>query len=292
MRQRSRLPHRILLAASVLATATLYVALLSVFHMQVRSEDVVFGASADTPDRLDVHLELFDLDPARLNATIRVAMVPSGGMRGTRATAPKKDVFVIVRVGDDVQELTFPAYERMPMTDLHVDLESGSLLTYPFELYRNEMRWRAFEGTPLRRGAEVPLRFYTYETSPAFDVSMHASRVASPGDITVALAASRPVVIKWFAAAIYLSMAAVGVGAVSIGALLLTRRRRLEATLLGALCAMMFAVPVMRNTLPGNPPLGVAGDLIVFLWAELAVVFGLMMGIATWVRDGMRPDGA
>ena len=290
MRQHGRFTQRIVLAALLLVTVTLYVALLSVFEMQVRSEDQVFGAQADTPDRLDLHLELFELDPARLTATIRVAVVPGGGMRGTRAAAPKKDVLIIIRVGNTVQDLVFPANERMATTDLQVDIETGSLLHYPFEQYASQMRWRAFEGTPAQRGHEIPLRFYTYETSPVFDAAMRQAKLASPGDVTVSLTASRPAVIRWFAAAIYLSMAAVGAGALSIGVLLLTRRRRLEATLLGALCAMMFAVPVMRNTLPGNPPLGVAGDLVIFLWAELAVVFGLLMGIATWVRDSVRPE--
>jgi hypothetical protein len=278
---------RLAIAASILVALTLYVALISVFDMQVRSEAVTFGVAADTPNRLDVHLEMLDLDAARLTATVRVSVVPSGGMRGARAVAPNKDVQLIVRVGDSVQDLLFRANERMASIDLPIVLGEGSVLRYPFDRYRSTMRWRAFEGSPSARGAEVPMRFYAYESSPAFDGRIQLAKFGTPGDMMLSISASRPVVIRWFASAIFLSMVAVGVSALAIGFMLFTRRRRLEATLLGALCSMMFAVPVMRNALPGTPPLGIAGDLIIFLWVELSVVFGLSLGVYSWSRDSL-----
>lgn len=289
MKHPSRPHFRLMVIASVFVAVTLYVTLLSVLNVGVRSGDAVFGATVETPNRLDVHLELFDLDASRLTATLHVSVVPGTGIRGARATSPDKDLLLIIRVGDNVQDLAFPAQGRMGTVDLHVPIDTGSILRYPFDAYSSTMRWRAFEGTASARGPELPLRFHTYETSPLFDGSIRLAKTGSPGDLTLALEVHRPLVIRWFASAIYLSMAAVGVSAVTIGFLLFTRSRRIEATLVGALCAMMFAIPAMRNTLPGGPPLGVAGDLMIFLWAELAVVFGLVLGVVTWIRDGVRP---
>ncbi len=38
-----------------------------------------------------------------------------------------------------------------------------------------------------------------------------------------------------------------------------------ETTLSGSLAAIVFALPVLRNALPGSPPLGVEADMWVFL---------------------------
>ena len=65
--------------------------------------------------------------------------------------------------------------------------------------------------------------------------------------------------------------------------------RKVEATLLGALGAMVFAVPALRNVLPGAPPLGVRADAFVFLWVQLAVILGLTLFVATWARRGSGP---
>ena len=54
-----------------------------------------------------------------------------------------------------------------------------------------------------------------------------------------------------------------------------------ETTLIGSLAAIAFALPVLRNALPGSPPLGVEADMWVFLWAELAAracALGVQMG--------------
>ena len=50
-----------------------------------------------------------------------------------------------------------------------------------------------------------------------------------------------------------------------------------ETTLIGSLAAIAFALPVLRNALPGSPPLGVEADMWVFLWAELAAVLALAL---------------
>ena len=280
---------RLTLLAFLLLAMTAFATVLAVFDLRARSAEVAFGAASTTQHRIDVELELFEMDPVRLEATVRVTVLPGADMRGIRNSAPNKDVLLTVRVGDVVQDLVFPANQRMATTDLKVDLDEGSVLRYPFDHYETVMRWRAFEGTPAQRGPEIPVRFRTYETSPTFDAHMREAKQASPGDVSVALDAVRPVVIRWFASAIYVSMIAVATSALTIGGLMFTGRRRVEATLMGALCAMVFAIPVMRNTLPGGPPLGVFADLLVFVWAEVAVVIGLCLGVASWARDGQRP---
>ena len=75
----------------------------------------------------------------------------------------------------------------------------------------------------------------------------------------------------------------------AIGILTFSDVRRPEATLIGAVAAIVFALPVLRNALPGSPPLGVEADVWVFLWTELAVVLALALLVFKWARAGPRP---
>ena len=73
-----------------------------------------------------------------------------------------------------------------------------------------------------------------------------------------------------------------------VGSLLFLEVRSLDLTLAAVLSAMIFSLPALRNLMPGSPPLGVHADSLIFLWAELAVVIGLVLVVITWARRGQR----
>jgi hypothetical protein len=60
--------------------------------------------------------------------------------------------------------------------------------------------------------------------------------------------------------------------------------------LIGAIAAIAFALPVLRNALPGSPPLGVGVDMWVLLWTELAAVLALALLVFKWARTGPGSD--
>jgi hypothetical protein len=62
--------------------------------------------------------------------------------------------------------------------------------------------------------------------------------------------------------------------------------RKVDSTIVGALVAMVFSVAVLRNVLPGAPPIGVSADLAIFLWAEVAFIAGLSLLVTAWVKRG------
>jgi len=84
-------------------------------------------------------------------------------------------------------------------------------------------------------------------------------------------------------------MVALAFCALLIGALTFAGVRRAEMSQIGSLAAMAFALPVLRDALPGAPPLGVEADMWVFLWTELAVVLALALAVFQWARAGPSP---
>jgi len=66
-------------------------------------------------------------------------------------------------------------------------------------------------------------------------------------------------------------------------------RRKVEATLMSWIGAMLFATIPLRNFLPGNPPIGSWVDYLIVLWVIAGLVVGLIVYVAAWLRLG--PDG-
>jgi Domain of unknown function (DUF4436) len=75
----------------------------------------------------------------------------------------------------------------------------------------------------------------------------------------------------------------------TISSLVFLGVRRIEVTLVGVLGAMIFALPALRNALPGARPLGVRADILIFFWAELGAVIALCLFISAWARQGSLP---
>ena len=52
---------------------------------------------------------------------------------------------------------------------------------------------------------------------------------------------------------------------------------------MGAVSGMVFALPILRNAMPGAPPLGVRADVLVFFWSELTTAAALALIVLAWV---------
>jgi len=56
-----------------------------------------------------------------------------------------------------------------------------------------------------------------------------------------------------------------------------------------SLCVtLLFGLPALRNAQPAVPPLGVLGDYVSFVWAELLVAVSAVIFIWTWLLRQRR----
>lgn len=124
-------------------------------------------------------------------------------------------------------------------------------------------------------------------TSPRFKAKSIATQ--QPDELQLQFAISRTGAVSFFGLAIYSAMLVMMVCALTISSLVFLGVRRIEVTLIGALGAMIFALPALRNALPGARPLGVRADILIFFWPELGAVIALCLFISAWARQGSRP---
>jgi uncharacterized membrane protein YkgB len=111
---------------------------------------------------------------------------------------------------------------------------------------------------------------------------------ADPNDVQLTIPIARSGAFALIALRAYCAMRVLGCCALVVGILMFTEVRPPKATLIGALAAMAFTPPVLRNALAGSPPLGVAADMWVLLWTELAAALALAVVVFKWAKAGPR----
>jgi len=64
---------------------------------------------------------------------------------------------------------------------------------------------------------------------------------------------------------------------------LASRSEKLDVLPLSLSIGLIFGLPALRSIQPGVPPVGVLGDYVSFLWAEVFVAAAAIIMALTWV---------
>ena len=134
------------------------------------------------------------------------------------------------------------------------------------------------------------MRVTVWEGVPAWYLSIENIRpAATTPELTLAFGVQRPRASVYFSCVIYGLMVLIALCSLVIGSL--TSRRQAPDRGNAHRCARRNGVraAILRNVLPGAPPLGVIADVLVFLWAEIAVTIGLALFVTAWAWRGTRP---
>jgi hypothetical protein len=289
--RRRRLACLLLALAALIAS---YAVLFTDFYHQAPAIENVFEAPASgAKPPLDVYLEVLSVDPVKQALQVRLDFATKAEPGGLRHPgAPATDMLVEIGDGIDLQDVGLQAGQAGVTKTLQLYVR-GALENYPLDRYYGTLLIRAVEGKQADGGAAVPVRLTTWEEIPGWEVTTAKSDPVGSGDesgkdggLSLNVRAQRPAAQIFFAFVLFVAMILLAGSALTIGGLTFVGARKVEATLLGALGAMVFAVPALRNVLPGAPPLGVRADAFVFLWVQLAVILGLTLFVATWARRG------
>jgi len=280
---RLRLPSqrgRVLLAGGLLFVAAYSILFVAIGHSQVPTATTFRSTGTEQP--LYLFAEVTAVNAARGTMQIKFSFANDRGEHGTRFSGiPDRDLLIDVSDGDTERRTLYRAGESMPALDFAADAD-GSIETYPVDLYKTVLYVRAYEGQTPGVTHVIPLNLTISESLDDWDANVIERADAKGMNLTLRLHRSSPIV--FFGIVVYLAMALIAAASLTIGTLVFTRKRKLEATFTSALAGMLFALPAMRAALPGAPPLGVAADVLIFLWAEIAVAAGLSLFVWRWAR--------
>jgi hypothetical protein len=284
---RRALRHPATLAIGLCAIAAAYVAIsLATIAIPPPTEQT-FERTAGAPvGTLQVYLEILSFDPVRDALEARLDFATSSTPLGSRfAGLAGKDMVVEIADGESDREILLRHGEPMASVSATISIGGGSIDAYPFDHYGATLSIAGYDGTDPDSAQPVPLHVVVWDRLANWDIEMvPAEKPLMPAGIDLKIDVRRPDQIRFFAVTLYTAMGLMGCMGISIGVLLSLGVRRMDTTLAAVLSAMVFALPSMRNILPGAPPLGVRADSIVFLWAEVAVVIGLALVVSAWAR--------
>ncbi|ACK49184.1 hypothetical protein Msil_0203 [Methylocella silvestris BL2] len=275
----------------VAAAALVYAAALRTFDLTEIPTERSFAKDPDAAQRIKIYIEPISVDPANEAIQFRVHVAPGRGMPGKRPNSADRDLNVIVRSGDAVEQQVFRAHEPMTFLTIGADLNQGSIARYPFDRYVIDLRVQALEGaeaTPEHEQA-IALDVTVWEGLLGYQIRSSMAPGGDAGDLRLRFDLRRADAHVFFALATYGAMIVLACSSLLISFLVFLGYRKPEAAPLGALAALVFALPALRNALPLAPPLGVWADVLVFLWAELAAVLGLALFVVAWARE--KPFG-
>ena len=112
--------------------------------------------------------------------------------------------------------------------------------------------------------------------------SMVPTRYGVNNAFDVTLSRSSPV--KWYAYFVMGLMWALAIGGVAMAVIMLLRKQdEIDTAAFAYLAALLFAFPLIRQTLPGNPGPGSYVDLYSYYWTEVIVAITLVVLLARWI---------
>jgi hypothetical protein len=267
-----------------------YVSLLRYFHVSEMPVERDLGAKSAVGPIPQIYIEPISIDALNAAMQMRVTFAPSGLLYGERLAPTARRLRLVITHDKGVEELAVEANARPPTASFEVDLNGGSVADYPFDSYRADLRVQLLEDASPDIDEARPLeaKVTVWEGVLGFHLRSAEHSGSVPGEVKLSIEIRRGGALILFACGAYSAMVVLGCCALAIGLITFVDVRRAEATLIGAIAAIAFALPVLRNALPGEPPLGVRADMYVFLWSELAAVIGLARVTLDWARTGYR----
>jgi hypothetical protein len=285
-RFRGRLRARRIALVAVLCIVAYAVAFF-ILKRDANNREETFTSAPAGMAGITLYVDQVAFDPLRQAIDVRFDLASGSTARGPRyGPAPIRDLELSTDDGDSEQVVAIhrsdPGTSHLVSLDVH-----GAIAAYPFDRYRSEIRISARDVNARVASRPISIRATVWEGLPGWVSSVRPSPAAqSDSALALALTVRRPFAVVAFAAIVYALMAIIGVCSLCIGGLVFARVRKVESTIVGALVTMVFSVAILRTILPGSPPIGVTADLVIFLWAEVAVIVGLCLLVTAWVKRG------
>ena len=278
---------RVLAVGIVLAALTaVYLLMLSRFHVSEQPGERHFSATDPVEPAAEVYFEPVGIDAFNDALQLRAYLMPNPAASKNAHAAADRDLTLLVSHDKTVEELKLATGDHLASSTFEVDLKEGSVTHYPLDAYSARVTAELMEG---RSATRLPVRATMWEGLLGYSLHSASEPAADPDAVQLKIAIERSGAFALFAICAYAAMVLLAVSALVMCILTFAGVRPAETGLIGSLAAMAFALPALRDALPGSPPLGVAADMWVFLWAELAVVLSLGLVVFKWARAGPGP---
>jgi hypothetical protein len=274
-----------ILAALLIGCAIVYGTILSRFDLSREPSETELGAPVGEAG-VTLYVQPIQIDAVNESMQVRISVAP---LSDAKVTIADRDFLLTIKRGGQVEHVQIQAGQLLPEITFGFDLHKGDVRDYPLDRYVSLMTLAASERAQDGSKKSLPIHVTAWEGVLGFNVKAKSVPSQRSEELQLQFTVSRTGAVSFFGAAMYGAMLVMMLCALIIGSLVFVGIRRIEVAMIGALAAVIFALPALRNALPGAPPLGVRADIFIFFWAELGAVIALCLFIAAWARQGATP---
>ncbi len=244
---------------------------------------------------------LFRIEPQAVEATagritVNLDLEEAAGFAAEDGISVERTLYLLVSGAAGSRTIEFAA-GSVP-SPVSVDLiADGVIERWPFDVHTAETIFLAYYDN---EGERTPLETYIVATGrvPGWNISI--AEVATGGVVefdgqpepvfAVELTATRSGSTIAFGAVLLGLMIVMPVLVLSVAIAVYRGRRRVEASFMSWMGAMLFATIPLRTFLPGSPPIGSWIDFLIVLWVIVGLIGGLAIYVAAWFRWSPRQD--
>ncbi|GGF29183.1 DUF4436 family protein [Subtercola lobariae] len=280
------------LIAFLTLIALVYVAVISLYAWSGRVESTGENP-APPPGGVTVLLTQQAVNASAETMSMMATLQASPELQAGDATTLAQDVHIIISPVSGEQAITF-AKGTIPGTQNVNLLSTGAIENWPFDTYTSPLVVIAYIGAEGNEQA-VPTNVDISGYLPGWRLSnttvvTHEITVVGPdGDIdwpTFMLTANRSGSTVAFGIVLLSLLVAMPVLVLFVAITAYLGRRKVEASFMSWMGAMLFATIPLRTFLPGSPPIGSWIDFLIVLWVIAGLVAGLIIYVRAWVRWG------
>lgn len=240
-----------------------------------------------SPD-VSVLLRPIDVDPQTNMARLQLTFVDVSSMLVSDTGQLKQAMSVWVRDWEGDQEFRFPVGATLGRSQFSVPID-GEEAYYPFDRYLTNVAIEAASMTKqadgsLARDKDLVVAVRSEGGIYGWDTDVTGLPTGQFGAGAL-VGFNRAFSVQLFAIALLVLMVIIASVALGMALLVSTGRRPMEVALLGWLGSILFSLPLLRNSLPGGPPIGANVDIFVFFWVLMAVLAAAVATAITWIRQ-------
>lgn len=247
--------------------------------MRTDSRITVYSSdNTDSPTYMEVRARVINVDPEAGTMAVRLIVIPHGAYRSPigALTVPMTIDVAGVPGGSasfDAGRITVPVESTVGM--------AGDVSQYPFDSYKALL---AVELNTTK--GNVPVAMDLTVQAGQRDWLVHPSKLAIQQGkaLTVTVGISRGAASIGFALFEMAVMVILASIALAITYTTVIAARPLEFSYFTWLGALIFALPAVRNTMPGSPSVGTAVDVAVFFPCLATVALCMLSAAITFVR--------
>lgn len=271
-----------------------YVAVVALYAQNERGANVE-GCAGEAPS----DAVLIALDPESVNAAndriVANLTVRSFGPLASPDTQLLSEPLTILVSDTDGPRSFEIAQNEIPSPQSVSFITDGYIERWPFDAHSADIAVVSLqeEGNGMRAvptvlcgSAHVPGWSFSSEEIPGTDeVVIDGEQVSQ-----VRITAVRSGATVAFGIVILALMVVLPVLGLTVAIIAYRGIRKVEATLMSWMAAMLFATIPLRTFLPGSPPIGSWVDYLVVLWVVAGLVLGLVIYFLAWLRWGTRGE--